>query len=223
MKNLLLVIITCWFSLSFSGLMEDFDSLGGNIDLYKKVQSVNDGKSVLIVQDRIVKRKFAHELSPEFSHVLGGDAYLDSNMIGATYNFHINPRVSLGARYSYFFNDLTEEGRSVIDEISWVPELDYPKSSITGHINYYPMYGKFSFFGKGIVQFDFYVTAGAGQMELDKGNSFTWLGGAGLGLWLSQHLTTRIEMRYQNFKAQSFKGERSQNLTVANLSMGYLF
>lgn len=225
MKALKLALVLSFVAAGLAAkadIMEDFDSLGGNDVLLEKAQALNPETKIEIVQGRIVDRNFRHELFPEYGNVLGGDAYLNSQYLGVNYNFHINPRWSVGLKFNNYMNELGSEGKNLIKQFGYIPEMDWPKQSYMGVFNYYPMYGKFSFFGKGIVHFDFYLLAGYGNIELKSGGSPALTAGGGIGFWFSQHLTSRLEVRYLNYTSQRFTGSADMKLTVANFSVGYL-
>jgi outer membrane beta-barrel protein len=84
------------------------------------------------------------------------------------------------------------------------------------------MYGKINFFDVSVVQFDIYSLAGAGTMQLSSGSTPTYTAGGGIGFWLSQHVTSRLEVRYQNYQDTVYTGSRNLNLIVANLGLGVL-
>jgi hypothetical protein len=44
----------------------------------------------------------------------------------------------------------------------------------------------------------------------------------GLGLWFTQHFTSRVEMRYQNYKAKYIDGEKNMDLAIASVQMGWM-
>jgi outer membrane immunogenic protein len=209
------------------GIMEDFDSLGGNDVLLERARSLNPTSTVSIVQDRIVDRRLRFELAPEVGRTLGGDSYQTTNRFGANLHFHITPKWSVGAKYSYLTNKLSAEGESLINDTSiygqgLVPEIDYGKQEYMGLVNFYPIYGKLNMFDLGIAHFDVYVLAGAGQIVLRSGPTPTWTAGGGIGFWISQHLTMRFELRYQTYTAKRFLGETTLDLTNASVQFGYL-
>jgi len=97
-----------------------------------------------------------------------------------------------------------------------------------GVINFYPTYGKLNLFDMSVAQFDFYLLGGLGQMQLQTSNAntysaTTYTAGAGIGLWLSQHLSTRFEARYQTYEDRAFADQpRNLNITVFSASLGVL-
>lgn len=208
-------------------LMEDFDKLGGNDVLLEKAKALEPDRQITVVQDRVVSRTMRFELSPEFGSVLGGDSYLSTRSFGVNAHFHINPHWSIGVKYASMTNDLSPEGENMIKDSSVlgkgiVPEMDYPKDQSMALVNFYPIYGKLNVFNQGIVHFDVYALAGAGSINLKSGSQSTWTAGGGVGMWFSQHLTTRLEMRYQNYNSQRSNGTNSMDLTVASVQVGYL-
>jgi outer membrane beta-barrel protein len=207
---------------SVADLMEDFNSLGGNNILLEQAQALNPDTKIEIVQNRIINRNLRNEFQFGYGNVIGGDAYLNSQYAGLDYGFHFNPRWSLGFKYSYYLNELASEGKHLISQFGYIPELDWPKQSYQGVINYYPIYGKFNFFGIGIVHFDFYVLAGYGEIELKSGNTAAVTAGGGFGFWFSQHLTSRLEIRYLNYESERLAGAANMKLMVANFGLGYL-
>jgi outer membrane beta-barrel protein len=209
------------------GILKDFDTLGGNDVLLDKAKALNPETRVRVVQDRIVSRRNRIELAPEYSNVLGGDPYNKTQNVGLNVHYHINPQWSVGAKYAYSFNELRPEGNSLINDPNvtsqaLIADIDYPKSQMMALVNWYPFYGKLNIFDMGVAHFDVYAIAGYGSMELKSGNHPTYTGGGGVGFWISQHLTARAEVRYQEFKAMHYNGEVEMNTTVLGLQVGYL-
>lgn len=212
----------------------DFDSLGGNQPIYERAKAISSEKNVSIVQNRAVSRTKRFEVAPEFSGTFGGDSYNRTKSLGANLHYHFNPRWSIGAKYEYSFNTLTPEGKAMVDQAiaqynsnpgnpnTPYPYIDYPKSQIMALINWYPLYGKLNLMDKAVAHFDVYGLAGAGQVQLLSGPTSTYTGGMGIGFWLSQHFSSRMEVRYQTYNAKSFNETKKMDLAVTSLQMGYL-
>ncbi len=225
-------VICCMIIVSLQAtadeLMKDFDSLGGNDVLLEKTQALQGKSTTYVVQNRIVNRRGRVELSPEYSNVLGGDPYTATSQWGLNAHLHLNPRWSVGVKYSHMVNSLKAEGENLISDTSilgraYIPDIDYPISQTMALVNWYPIYGKMNILDAGISHFDVYLVLGNGQIELKSGRTSTWTGGAGVGLWISQHLATRLELRYQSYEAQNYQGKQKMDLTVASVQTGYLF
>ncbi len=210
---------------------EDIDTLGGNKELLEMADKVKSSSRSRIVQDRIVDRHNALELGLSYGNTFGGDAYLKTQSLGVSVDWHITPRWSLGARYYDFGSSLTSEGQRVSDEAraaynagtrATFFDVDTPQSATMAMINWYPIYGKTSFLDMGVTQFDLYLLAGGGSLELASGNTSIWTGGIGVGAWMSKHFSARAEIRYQNYEDKIVTGSRSLDTVVGSLGIGYI-
>lgn len=228
MKQISMISLFLFFSLNASAdVMKDFDSLGGNNVLLEKVKAIEPQKKTNIVQNRIVGRTKRVELAPEFTTVLGGEAYTNTAGVGIVGQFHFNPYFSLGARWNRFSNTFSPEGKNLIDESAvtgknTVPDVDPALNQTLAVANFYPIYGKLNLFNKAVTHFDVYGTVGYGTINLKSGAVSTWTGGAGIGFWFTQHLSTRMELFYQTYEAKRLSGAAQMNLTNMNLQVGYL-
>jgi len=225
----------------FADLMDDFDSLGGNKALLEKAEALRPETKIMIVQKRVVNRHSRHEFFPEFEHTTsGGNPYFSSNALAVGYQFHVNPHWSLGVKYFYSFNKLTDEGNALInrakleadanqdkgeidgDDQPFIPELNWPEQSYMAVINWYPIYGKMNLLDQGIVHFDIYTLLGGGQVTLRSNKSDIYQLGLGIGLWWSQYLTSRFEIKYQTYDAQYYDKSRKVENTTVSFAMGYM-
>jgi len=239
MKKLLIVLVSI-FQVAMAAentsedLASDFDALGGNKTLLERAQALEPEMNVTIVQDRTVSRRNRVEIAPEFSGTYGGDTYNRTRSIGLNLHYHFTPRWSVGVKFNQNFNALTTEGEAMMRDsyedfknnperpgIAY-PDIDYPKSETMALVNWYPFYGKMNLLDKGILHFDMYMIGGYGQVQLASGPTTTYTGGGGIGLWFTQHFTSRFEMRYQNYKAQYLKGEKNMDLAIASVQMGWM-
>lgn len=209
-------------------VMSDFDKLGGNEVLLEKAKALQPETQVTIVQDRLVKRNIRFEFMPEFIAVVGGDPYTETKGIGLSTQFHINPHLSFGVKYSQFGNKLSKEAENMISGTSnalgraIVPDIDYASDQVLGVVNFYPFYGKMNVFNR-IAHFDVYALLGGGNTTLASGAKRTLTGGGGVGFWITNHFTARWELRYQTYKSQLKTGEDlDMNLTVSSLQFGWL-
>lgn len=212
----------------------EFDSLGGNQVILDRARALEPDQKISIVQNRTVSRRNRVELAPEFSGTFGGDTYSRTRSLGMNVNYHFNPRWSVGVKYSYSFNDLTPEGEAMVDAAAadyqknpskpsaQYAVLDYPKTEMLGLVNWYPFYGKMNLMDMAVAHFDFYFVGGAGQVELLSGPTSTYTGGAGVGFWINNNFSTRMEMRYQNYTAKYFDKTKDMDLAVASVQMGWM-
>lgn len=233
--GLLLISATAIAAEKKEDLSSDFDSLGGNKTLLENAKALEPDVNTSIVQKRFVSRTHRVELAPEFSGTFGGDTYARTKSAGFNLHYHFNPRWSVGLKYNHAYNTLTPEGESLMNEALNdyqknpnnpsvpYPTVDFPKSETMALINWYPIYGKMNLLDKGVLHFDWYFLAGAGQVQMNTaGNTSSYTGGTGIGMWFNEHFTTRLEMRYQSHKAKYLNTEKNLDLTIASVQMGWL-
>ena len=101
---------------------------------------------------------------------------------------------------------------------------DYAKNSYLFSVSYYPIYGKVNLFNWNVTQFDVYLNAGYGAVNLDlSGNSSLASIAGGLGFWITNGLSTRFEIRYQTYQDTVGEGTtRNLNQTVFLAKIGFL-
>ena len=190
------------------------NNLGNQENLLDKAHPTVPVNTYRVVQKRIIDRDLRAEFNLNAGlNTSGGDSYYRTKSLGAQLEFHITPMWSIGVRQNYFFNELTAEGKIAFDrseeaikanmgDKADVPVIDYPLEQTIGAISFYPLYGKMSWFDSTVSYFDFYMMLGGGQMKLRYGTTPVTTGGVGLGMWWTQHLSSRIELRYQKYQDQ---------------------
>ena len=213
-------------------MVKELNTLGSNQAMAERAKAIDGENKIRVVQDRIVSRNLRLELGVSYDGVTGGDSYLTTNNVGYNLDFHIIPKLSIGARHYSAYSKLTSEGDRVFSEHaarraagdfnSLRPDVDYPLSSTLGTITFYPLYGKLNFFNLGVTQFDVYVLGAYGRMELSSGSSPTWAAGGGLGIWWAKHLSSRLEFRHQRYEDQIYTGKREQATTAFSFGIGLL-
>lgn len=211
--------------------VEDIDTLGGNKELMDMAEKIKSTSRSRIVQERIVDRHHTLEFGLSYNNTFGGDSYLKTQGFGAAADYHITPRWSLGVRYYDFGNSLTPEGERIFQEArasyqaggrAHLVDIDYPLSASMAVINWYPIYGKTSFLDMGVTQFDIYILAGGGNISLSSGDTSLVTAGLGLGAWMSKHVTSRLEIRYQKYEDQIVTGNRSLDTVVGSFGLGWI-
>ena len=210
-----------------SSASQDLETLGGNRNVEDRAARLSSTTQSTVVQGRDVDRTNRFELGTYYGPVAYGNSYINSQVWAGMAEFHVVPQFSLGVRYEHAFNQLTNEGQAALDaarngNATSYPDIDFPQYSIMGTATWYAFYGKFNFFDLKVVQFDVYAIGGAGQVTTSRDTSATYTGGGGIGFWISQHITSRFEIRYQTYKDHPYTGERDLNLIVATLGLGVL-
>lgn len=237
MKKLVLSLLTVAVATSANAaenIEKDFDSLGGNTVLLEKARALNPEVNTSIVQNRTVNRENRFEFAPEMSGTFGGDTYSRATGLGFNTQYHINHKWSVGAKYSYYFNRLTAEGNAMVEKAiadhnanpqtsqAAIPDMDYPLNEMGAYVNFYPIYGKMKWLDQGVAHFDVYTQVGAGQVKLKSGATSTYSAGLGVGIWANQNVSTRFELRYQNYTAKYLTGPLKLDLAVASVQVGWL-
>jgi outer membrane immunogenic protein len=221
--------VTTWAAEKYTSRL---NSLGGNDALIKKAQSLDPDNKVRIVQNRSVDRNWRLELGINYGINSGGDPYVSTQNLGGSLDLHVNPSWSIGVRHMNHYNKLTPEGQRIYDDAKEnqatdgryaINAIDYPLESTMGVVSFYPLYGKLNMFDMGVAQFDLYMLAGAGEVKLESSGSVpSWTAGGGVGLWLSKHFTSRLEVRYQNYQDEIYSGKRDMDIVVSTFSIGFL-
>ncbi len=215
-------------------LGKDFDSLGGNEKLYKRAKALDPENRVSIVQKRVVDRDLRLELGVNYGVNAGGDAYVSTQNLGGNIDFHITPRWSVGGRFYTHYNSLTNEGRAAYEDARRrrltdpsdpnirVSPTDHPERTMLGTVSWYPVYGKTNLFDLAVVQFDLYTLAGYGRVKLKSGWSEAITAGGGIGFWLTQHVSSRIEGRWQTYEDRPDDQARRLNVGILTVSLGLM-
>lgn len=234
MKSLILLLALSLSSVSYAQVEQEVDSFGGNEALYMKAKALNPEVENEVIQNRFTNRSNRFEIAPEFSGVFNGDSYNRTTNAGLNVHYHITPSWSVGVKYNYSFNTLTPEGKSMVDKASQAanenpkdpnylyPQVVFPKSETLGLVNWYPIVGKLSFGKWGVAHFDTYLTAGYGTMELSTNSSPVATLGLGFGFWVNSNVTTRLEYRAEQYKAEYYTGTKDMTTSIASVQMGWM-
>lgn len=229
--TLLVLFIASTASAKDVNLLKDLDSLGGNKSLIERAKYYDTKNRTRIVQNRIVDRSLRFELGVSGALVTSASSYLDTQNLGANIDFHITPRWSMGVRYSKSYNQLNSEGiyrveqaaaRDLANDIYTAPAFDYRIDSTMVVLNWYPIYGKLNLFDMAVTQFDIYGLVGGGQMNLASGSTSALTVGAGVGMWMSQHISSRFEARYENYQESVYGTARPVHSGVLTATLGFL-
>jgi len=207
-------------------LKKDFSSLGDNEAVLRRAKALDPKNKYKVVQGRAVDMDMRLELGANIGTFSGGDAYYNGFNLGANLDFHLNSNWSIGGRYYHSYTSLSAEGQSASSSPTTTPSIDYATDTTLGLVSWYPIYGKLDLFGS-VTHFDIYLLGGYGVTTLNSGSSGTFAGGGGFGLWLSQHVTARLEARYQQYNDHPYYGtsaaySRQINEVVYMSSLGFL-
>lgn len=230
-QKVLLTSLLLMFSsqMSFAqSASKSMESLGVNKEVVRKARKLRPDNDVRVVQKRAVDRTWRLEGMLGAGMVTGGDPYIDSTQSEAALEVHVNPRWSFGARYYGFSNQFSREGervRQAAEATGVTPDVrDFAKEGYLGSISFYPLYGKMNLFNLAVPQFDVFLSAGFGQIQLERSGAQDLLSFAGgMGFWLTNWLTTRFEIRYQTYQDTIGDNQlRRLDQTVFSAKIGFL-
>ena len=201
----------CWlFILIFFCLpvlaSSDFDELGKNPKALEDHFDFSKS-SLQIVQKRWLPRRFISELGFGISPALKGFNYMNNYSLDLVYRFFLSDYWSIGLKYSFYLNPITQEGRDEVTKKGQIPlELKYyQKQTFLGGMDWYPFYGKAVFYNH-LFRFDLYFSVLAGLMELKNLEKKVLTGSLGLGLvcWWHKNFNSRLEVRGAYYKYNAF-------------------
>jgi len=73
-----------------------------------------------------------------------------------------------------------------------------------------------------VAHFDIYTMAGFGKMKLASGDSDVLTGGVGMGVWITQNFSARLEGRYETYEDLIGIENRKQNNVQGMFAVGIL-
>ena len=217
---------------SNSSLKKEFQTLGDNKDVIERVKKMDSQQKVRVVQNRLVSRTNRIELAFDYGSLFGADTYVKTSNLGAQLQYHLNPNWSFGVEYHKSYNNLSAEGQRQYDLAYSCQQqgncrptfasVDFPLETKMATVSFYPIYGKMNLFDSSIAQFDIYTLLGFGKKTLNSGVTDVFAGGLGVGVWINNYVTTRLEVRYESYKDLLDFKERNQNAVTAIASVGLL-
>ncbi len=226
-------VVACLGALpAMAGNSDSLKSLGNQEMLLDKARASVPANTYRIVQKRVIDRENRFEFDAAVGGITGGDSYYNTKNIGLQAEYHLTHRWSLGLRYLYNVNELTSEGKRAYDQAEQTcltagcgsanaPGIDWPMSTALATVSFYPLYGKMSWFDSNVSYFDMYVLLGGGVNQLRFGTVPVYTGGIGMGMWWTNHLSSRLEARYQEYDDHLFGGRRIKDANIS-FSMGFL-
>ena len=173
-------------------------ALGGKGDWKKKDR-------IDVFQLRSVLKKKRHEFQP-FVGVTVNDSYVNTFAVGLAYTYHISEYFGIeGVVAGYALAGLStlsdrlrngqELGTSGTAAQKFNPETAKTRFFVTPSLVWTPFFGKFSIGGSGVIQTEFYLTAGAGLIVTNRDKHFCTTFGFGWRTFLTRWLVLKIDLR----------------------------
>lgn len=201
--------------------------------LEKKLELLNvpdDKVTPLIERDKlyVVNTRYSsldkrHEVSLMGANNFNSDSHILSRQASLAYRFHWNQKWSAGLRYSSYFNELSDPGKTLFKEREILPDNDYAKSSKDAFVSYNTMYGKLRFSKDTLVYFDQYVSLGYGKVELASTEENVYLADLGFAFWIGRNMSARLGLRNEFYIQNRLTGDQSVHNAMGYVSFGYMF
>ena len=204
------------------GLQKELESLEipentpGSFVAEEKIYSVQNRHSSL-------KRRF--ELSLAGLDQFTDTGFVSSREVALGTRYYINSKWSVGASYSYAFNELTEATDNFFNLEGVLPKVSYTKSRIDATVRYLLFYGKFRLSMDRVLYFDHYISLGPSLNILDTGNYPGAAAETGIMFWLGQNWNVLVGVKNYSFFKDSLNGNDREFVNQAKiyLSAGFLF
>lgn len=152
--------------------------------------------AIRVIQQRPVLRRMRLELQAQTGLGLA-DVMFRNQLISGALRFHFAENWSIAGNYIHYFSRKTSLHQTVADDYELFPETSLHQWYAGGDLSWSPIYGKFNFFGKGILQFDISLIVGAGVTVTSRSTDLKPTGVIGLGLriFLTRWLAFTSEFR----------------------------
>lgn len=210
----------CLASYAADGLEKQLESLNIPSD---KVTPLVTEEDLYAVNERYSSLNKRHEFTLFGAHDFAADSHMDSKQTGLTYRFHFNSRWSVGARYTEYFNQLTQAGEALYDSEKLLPDSDFAIKSTDAFISYNTVYGKLRLTSDTIVYFDQYISLGYGNVALSKGETQMYLLDLGLAFWIGKKMSARFGVKNEFYTQQKVNGDDNVHNAMGYLEIGYMF
>ena len=217
MKFLILTLFT--FN-AFAALDSKLDAL--NIPDDKVTPLVSEDK-LYIVNTRYSSLVNRHEFTIGGARDFMADSHLDTQQATATYRYHIDSKFSLGLRHTMFNNELSASGKSLYNDINYIPDSDYSVKSTELFGTYNLFYGKLRISSSRVLYFDQYITLGYGTVELLSMETSTYSADLGVAMWIGKNYSARVGFKNDFYKQQKLNGNENAHNMMGYVEFGYLF
>lgn len=195
-----------------------------------------------VFQLKSITKKRRHELTPQFSVSLN-DSFVQTLMVGGSYNFHITEAFGFEVNGGYAFtfdsaavNDLrggnrflTKNGEQFNNSqpsIIVKPQVSKLVGLVLGHFVWSPLVGKFSV-GQAIFDFDIFLIGGAGAIFTNRGAVLPAASfGFGFRVFLAKWFTMRLDIKDAIFGQNFTVGSGNEVATLTHnlfFSIGFGF
>ena len=158
------------------------------------------------------------------AHNFNSDGHLKVQQGAATYRYHLNASWSFGLIYTRYNNELTREGRTLLNDEQILPDTDYAINAQEIFASYNTIYGKLRWSRERVVYFDQYIALGLGQVELASGKTNNVFLDLGVAFWLGKQASVRFGLKNEGYnRILRREGEQFQYNALGYVEIGLLF
>jgi outer membrane beta-barrel protein len=129
----------------------------------------------------------------------------------------------LGAGANWYFNQLSDSARELIQTRNLYPVMSYIRRTVEGNASFRTFYGKIRFTLANVIHFDQYLSLGGAKLALNDNvsrDALTW--DAGFNFWLGRSMSAKLGLKDYVYKdSPAFKSAWTQDLQ-AHLDLGYV-
>ena len=177
------------------------------------------------VQNRHVSLKKRLGISLAGMEQFSDTGFISNREVALETRYYINSKWSVGASYSYAFNELTEASNDFYILEGVLPKVSYTKSRTDITMRYLLFYGKFRLGMNKTFYFDHYISLGPSLNSLDTGNHVGIAADTGIMFWIGQNWNVLFGIKNYSFLKDNLETQESEFINQAKiyLSAGFLF
>ena len=222
----LIVIVFMWATPFLVGAKTTLEDRLDNLQLPENTLGGFVSKEKLYsVQSRHVPLRRRIELSLAGLEQFSDTGFISNREVAMGTRYYINSKWSVGASYSYAFNELTEATNDFFALEGMLPKVSYTKSRFDIMARYLLFYGKFRLSMDKTLYFDHYISLGPSLNSLDTGNYVGVAADTGIMFWLGQSWNVLFGVKNYSFMRNNLETQEREFVNQAKiyLSVGFLF
>lgn len=188
-----------------------------------QVSPIVSKDKLYIINTRYSSLEKRHEIDFAGANNFMADSHLITRQTSLSYRFHYNEKWGAGLRYTNYYNELSDAGKTLFNRKDLLPDSDFAYKSTEAFINFNTMYGKLRYAKDSVVYFDQYISLGAGQVDLQSGGQNMGTLDIGFSFWLGKNYSMRAGLKNEFYQQRQLTGDRNIHNAMGYLSFGYLF
>ena len=183
-----------------------------------------DMEKLYSVQDRYVPVKGRFEVNTQAGQKVTDTGFISTKEVGLGIRYYFSSHWSLGANYTFAFNEFGSATNSLFKKEGILPEVPYLINRSELSLRFMPFYGKFRLSMDKVLYFDHFISIGPSMLTFDTGSTIGAMAETGFVFWFGKNWNALMGIKgyFYNKISSSGETEFSQH-AVMNFSVGYLF